>query len=99
MLASAKDAVSFAKNKTRADLDTDRQLTLSLLKCLEMIGYAASKVSNACKDGCEPIPWEEIIEMTREVVHTYWEIDLDWVWEKVDKDLPVWIQAIEIRLS
>ena len=99
MLAAAKDAVSFAKNKTRADLDTDRQLTLSLLKCLEMVGHAASRVSKGCKDDCEPVPWEEVIDMTRQVVHSYWEIDLDWVWNKVDKELPSWIEAIEILLS
>lgn len=99
MLEAARGAVGFLQDKTRADLDKDRQLTLSLLKSLEMIGMAAARVSQACQNGCEPIPWNQVIEMKQEVVHTYWEIDRDWVWDRVTKDLPPLIEALETILA
>ncbi len=45
MLDAARDAVTFSSNKTRKDLDTDRMLVLSLVKSIEIIGEAASKVT------------------------------------------------------
>jgi len=41
MLAAAREAVGFAENHTRADLDSNRQLALSLVKLIEIIGEAA----------------------------------------------------------
>jgi len=37
--------------------------------------------------------------MKQQVVHTYWDIDLDWIWEKMEKDLPALSKAMEILLS
>lgn len=45
MLDAAREALSFAKNKTRTDLSSDRMLVLSLIKSIEIIGEAASTVT------------------------------------------------------
>jgi uncharacterized protein with HEPN domain len=95
MLEGAKDAVGFLHDKTREELDKDKQLTLSLLKSLEMIGEAASKVSKECQFGCEPIPWDKVINLKQQVVHTYWDIDRDWIWKTVTEELPPIIHALE----
>lgn len=95
MLEAAKDAMGFLQDKTRDDLDKDKQLTLSLLKSLEMIGEAASKVSKECQLDCEPVPWDRVIELKQQVVHTYWDIDRDWIWNRVTDDLPNIIKALE----
>ena len=44
MLDHAKEAVSMAQGKTREDLDTDRLLNLALVRLLEIVGEAASRV-------------------------------------------------------
>ena len=95
MLEAAKDALAFLQDKTRGDLDKDKQLTLSLLKSLEMIGEAASKVSKECQLGCEPIPWDNVIDLKQQVVHKYWDIDRDWIWKTVTDELPPIINALE----
>ena len=64
-----------------------------------MIAENGAKVTRECRDGCEPIPWEQIIEMKRQVVHTYWDIDRDWIWERVEEEMPTLIKALEIILS
>jgi len=40
ILDAAREAIAFAKNRNRADLDTDRKLNLSLVRLLEIIGEA-----------------------------------------------------------
>ena len=46
MLDAAKEVVSFVKDKSRTDLDKDRVLVLSLVKEIEIIGEAATKISD-----------------------------------------------------
>ncbi len=50
MLDAAREAVSFVRGKTRQDLGENRQLALSLVKCIEIIGEAASKVSEEARN-------------------------------------------------
>jgi uncharacterized protein with HEPN domain len=45
MLEAAREAISFAKGCTRGDLDTNRMLFHSLIRNMEIIGDAASRVS------------------------------------------------------
>jgi uncharacterized protein with HEPN domain len=44
MLDSAREALSFANGHSRADLDANRMLALSLVKCIEIVGEAATRV-------------------------------------------------------
>jgi uncharacterized protein with HEPN domain len=95
MLDAAREATSFAADKTRADLDTDRMLTLSLVKCIEIIGEAASKVSPVCREECPRVPWPEITTMRHRLVHGYFDIDLDIVWQTVAEELHPLIAELE----
>jgi uncharacterized protein with HEPN domain len=42
MLEAANDALTFANGRQRSELDGDRQLLLSIVKSIEIIGEAAS---------------------------------------------------------
>lgn len=46
MLDAAREAMTFVRGRTRADLDTDRQLVLALVKAVEIIGEAAYQLSD-----------------------------------------------------
>ena len=50
MLSAAREAQSFTRNETRASIEKDRKLTLALVKAVEIIGEAASKISNECQN-------------------------------------------------
>jgi uncharacterized protein with HEPN domain len=45
MLDATNEAFSFAAGKSRSDPDQNRMLALALVKCIEIIGEAATKVS------------------------------------------------------
>ncbi len=95
MLASAKEALGYIQNKTRDDLDSDRQLVHSLVRCLEITGEAASKISPQLKDSNPQIPWEHITAMRNRLIHAYFDINLDIVWRTVQQELPGLIENIE----
>ena len=95
MLEAAREAVLFARNRTRKDLDNDRMLTLSIVKSVELIGEAATRISKEARDTHPEIPWTDIVAMRNRLIHVYFDIDLDRVWDTVTDDLPPLISALE----
>lgn len=74
-------------------------LVLSLVKSIEPIGEAASRVSPACQSKCPSIPWPEIIGMRNRLIHAYFDINLDIVWRTITEELPPLIVELEKALS
>lgn len=99
MLEAAREALSFAENKTKSDLHSDRMLALSIVKSIEIIGEAASTVTKEFRDKYNEIPWASIIAMRNRLIHVYFDIDLDRVWDTIKDDLPPLISALEEVIS
>ena len=95
MLDAAQEAVGFVENKTRADIVEDRLLALGIMKSIEIIGEAASKVSWDCRQAYPGIPWVDVIGMRNRLIHAYADVDLDVLWETVMDDLPSLIHMLE----
>ena len=95
MLDAAQEAVSFARGRTRDDLNTNRQLVLSLVMDIAILGEAATRVSEAAREQLSAIPWDEIIAMRNRLIHAYFDVNLDIVWRTVQEDLPRLISLIE----
>jgi len=74
-------------------------LVLSLVKCVEIIGEAASKVSAETRSRHPLVPWEEIVGMRNRLIHAYFDIDLDRVWDTVTADLPPLRTVLEEMVS
>lgn len=64
------------------------------IRHLEIIGEAASKLSETLKDKHVTIPWREIIAMRNIVVHEYFRVDLDEIWTTILHDLPTLKQQV-----
>ena len=94
MLDSIDEALLFAKGRSRNDLDDDRMLTLALLKTLEMIGEAASKITDDFKNRNPDVLWDAVIATRNRLIHGYFDIDLDIVWVTIRKDLPMLRRAL-----
>ncbi len=95
MLDAAKEVLFFTSGKSRRDLDMNRMLVLALVKDIEIIGEAAGKVSTETRDEYKGIPWMDIIDMRNHLIHVYFDIDLDILWDTVINDLPPLIAEIE----
>ena len=95
MLLAARDAVAFAKGRSRDDLERDRQLALSLAKAVEIVGEAASRVGKETRDAHPELPWTQIVAMRNRLVHGYFAIRLDVLWQTVQDDLPALIALLE----
>ena len=99
MLDAARRAVKFVKGRTRADLDTDEQLALALTRLLEVIGEAAKHVSEETQRAHPEIPWKETAATRDRLIHGYFDVDLNIIWEITTADLPPLIAGLEKVLS
>ena len=88
MLEAAQEALAFARGRARADLDSDRMLVLAILKSIEIVGEAATKVTDETRALYPAIPWGSIVAMRNRLIHAYFHIDLDRVWDTITDDLP-----------
>lgn len=94
MLDAAREAVAFVAGRDRSDLDRDRMLVLSLVKAIEIVGEAASQVTPETRDRYPGVAWADAIGMRHRLVHAYYDINLDIVWQTVTKDLPALIDVL-----
>jgi uncharacterized protein with HEPN domain len=88
MLLCAEDAPRFAQGCARADLDTNRMLYLAVIRALEVIGEAASRVSQSLRDLNPAIPWPQIIALRNRLIHGYDAVDPDRLWQILTADVP-----------
>lgn len=95
MLAYAREARELAQGKTRADLDQERLLELSVLRILEVIGEAATRLPDELRARHPEVPWGSIIGLRNRLIHAYDEVDLDIVWDILTLDLPDLIAQLE----
>jgi uncharacterized protein with HEPN domain len=99
MLDAARECIYFARNKTRSSLDTDRKLVLALVKSIEIIGEAAANVTKESREETPQIPWPSIIGMRNRLIHAYFDINLDTVWQTIHEDLPPLVIELEKVLA
>ena len=83
-----------ARGKTRPDLDGNRQLNLALTRLLEIIGEAASRMSEDERARYTVIPWPHIVGLRNRLIHGYDSVDFDILWQIVTQDLPPLIEAL-----
>ena len=95
MVEAAREALSFSQGKDRKDLTSSRMLVLSLIKSIEIIGEAASTVTQQFRELHPEIPWKDIVAMRNRLIHVYFDIDLDRVWDTITDDLPRLILVLE----
>ena len=88
MLDAGQEALAFVENRERNDLYHDRMLLLALVKCIEIIGEAAGKVSDNVRADAPDIPWPSIVAMRNRLIHGYFDINPDIVWRTVDEEIP-----------
>ena len=95
MLDSAREAVELIHGKSRADLDTNRVLSLALVRLLEIVGEAASKVTTATREQTPDISWSQIVSLRHRLIHGYDTINMDILWKILTDDLPALIGQLQ----
>ncbi len=78
----------FCKGTKEKDFAANEMLRDAVVRNLEIIGEAASRVSVSFRNRHKEIEWRRIIGMRNRIIHAYDVVDYGIVWNVVKADLP-----------
>jgi uncharacterized protein with HEPN domain len=93
MVDAANQALAFVAEKSRSEFENDQVLALALVKLIEIFGEAASKITRDMKSQSPQIPWADIIAMRNRLIHGYFDVNLDIVWQNGKCGKPAYSQT------
>ena len=99
MLDAARAVRQFTTDRQRGDLASDDMLAFAVARGLEIVGEAANQVSEAARAACPELPWPLIVGMRHRLIHAYFDVNLDQVWDTITHDLPSLVAALERLLE
>lgn len=99
MLEAARRVARFCVGMTRETLEADEMRLLAVLKSIEIVGEASTKVSDPTKLGILSIDWVGVRRMRNRMIHGYDSIDPARVWDAVELDVPGLIAGLEAALA
>lgn len=95
MLDYSQEAIALLQDKTRPDLDRDRLLQLGLVRLIEIVGEAASRVTKETQAQHPEVLWPQIVSTRNRLIHGYDFVDFDILWQTVKEDLPALVAELE----
>ena len=88
MIEAAEAVQEFVAGRDRADLDRDRMLQFAVVRAIEIIGEAASKISQETRTAGNAVPWTEIVATRNRLIHGYFDLDHSILWKTVTEEIP-----------
>ena len=100
MIEAAETTQDFIAGRQRGDIDSDQMLRFALVRAIEIIGEAASKVTPEARAATASVPWAAIISMRNRLIHAYFDVNHDILWKTVTEEIPPvlsMLQAIALK--
>ena len=88
MLDAISDIEVFIGNINEAEFYKNKEKKYAVVRALEIIGEAAKNLSKELRAKHKGIPWKEIAGMRDKLIHWYFGIKWELVWETVKNRIP-----------
>jgi len=79
----------YTQNIEYKDFIENHLIQDGVIRQIEIIGEAVKILSNEIREKYTDVPWKDIVGMRNKLIHNYFGVDVDAVWETVKKDIPV----------
>lgn len=83
-----KRTVSYTEKMTCEDFLGDTKTQDAVIRNIEIIGEATKNLSDTVRDRYPEIPWKGLAGMRDRLIHQYFGVNLDIVWNAVKEELP-----------
>jgi uncharacterized protein with HEPN domain len=95
ILLAARKVLKYTKGMKQGEFDGNELVQDAVMRQLEIMGEAAGRISEEYRKAHPEIPWHKIIGMRNQIIHEYFRINRQVVWDTIHNDLPDLIRLIE----
>ena len=95
IIDSGNAIFDFVKGMSIEDFMNDRKTQSATIREFEIIGEAVGKLPDKIKNKYSHIEWRDIKDFRNILVHEYFGVDLEFVWNAIQNDLPVLIECVK----
>ncbi len=95
ILDAINDIEESIKKLSRKEFEEAKDAKDATIRRIEIIGEAVKNISSDLKESHPEIEWKKIAGTRDRMIHAYFNLDLDVVWDIVKKDLPPLKKRIE----
>ena len=74
-------------------------LLFALVRAVEIVGEAASRVTRGTRAALPLVPWGQIVAMRNRLIHAYFDIDRDVLWKTASEEVPGLLPALREALG
>ena len=99
MLAAIENVEEFTKDINLDDFVKSKVLFFAVVKNIEIVGEATYMLTKEYKQTRQSVPWLVIEKMRHVLVHGYYTISPEKVWETVQEDIPLLKEQIVALLN
>lgn len=98
MVESAQKIMFYTKDMGFNDFENDSKTVDAVIRNFEIIGEAANRLDEEYKTENPEIEWDHLRGFRNRIVHEYFGIDLEIIWQIIEDDLPNLIEALTNKL-
>ena len=99
ILEAIEEIQTYTEN---TDLDTfldNSMMRFACVKQIEIIGEAANSITTETRSTFTELEWKQIIGMRHVLVHEYFGVDFDLIWQVIIDDLPQLKEKVKIIID
>ncbi len=94
ILGSISDIQNFTRDITQKELEKDKKTLYAVIRCLEVLGEAVKKVPKDIAKEYPHVPWKEIAGMRDKLIHEYFGVDIETLWDTIQEDITPFKDAV-----
>ena len=99
IVEAIKRIESYVQDTNRFQFETDQMRFDAVVRNLEVIGESVKRVPDSIRKNYPSVAWRKIAGLRDRLIHAYFDIDIDIIWDIVQSELPVLKSEIQRILN